>query len=151
MTKIRNILLLLFMGTSLFVGIMSPVLAEAQDCDPRHFNRQCQPFFSGWSNVNPAYAHPANRYPPNHPGFNGNWNGVSNGAWGSGTQPWGTQPWGMGSTTDTWGNIGYRNGEIGVSGGYRTFDPRTGTSHGGSIFSDTWGNTGGSWGFHKRN
>lgn len=141
----------LFALFTLLVLLVVPSLVQAQSCDPRHFNRSCQPYFTGASNVDPAYSHPANRYPPGHPGHNGNWNGVHPGGyippggWGGPTGPY------TSGNTDVWGNVGYRNGEVMVNGGYRTFDPATGTSHGGSIYGDTYGNTGGNWGFHKRN
>jgi hypothetical protein len=152
MTKIRNAFLMVFVAAILFVGTFAPVIAEAQSCDPRYFNRSYQPYFTGASNVDPSYSHPANRYPPGHPGHNGNWNGVHPGGGYYPPAGWGGAgyPAYGGGNTDVWGNVGYRNGQIGVSGGYRTFDPATGTSHGGSVYSDTYGNSGGNWGFNKR-
>ena len=152
MTKIRNAFLMVFAVTILFVGIFAPVIVEAQSCDPRWFNRSCQPYFTGASNVDPSYSHPANRYPPGHPGHNGNWN---QGPIPGGFVPppgWGgpTMPWSQSGNTDVWGNVGYRNGEIGVNGGFRTFDPNTNTSYGGSAFGDTFGNRGGNFGFQTR-
>lgn len=142
----------LFALFALLALLVVPSFVEAQSCDPRYFNRACQPYFTGVSNVDPSYSHPANRYPPGHPGHNGNWNGVHPGGIYVPPAGWGgpTGPYTSGGNTDVWGNVGYRNGEVFASGGYRTFDPATGTSHSGTVYGDTHGSTGGNWGFHKR-
>jgi len=151
MKAIKNALLIAWFTVLVLVGVFAPVIVEAQSCDPRYFNRSCQPYFTGASNVDPSYSHPANRYPPGHPSRDGNWNGVSPGGGYIPPGGWGGPGYGYGQgNTDVWGNVGYRNGEVMVNGGYRTVDPATGTSHGGSVYSDTYGNSGGNWGFHKR-
>lgn len=151
MKVIKKAFLLVSFAAFVLLGIFAPVLVEAQSCDPRHFNRACQPYFTGLSNVDPSYSHPANRYPPGHPSRNGNWNRthpagfIPPAGWGGPTMPWSN-----GGNTDLWGNVGYVNGNVMVNGGYRTFDPATGTSHGGSVYGDSNGNRGGNFGFHTR-